>query len=225
MDCISIIDRYYKEEPALRQLLLIHSEAVARKAVSIARRHPELDADVAFIAEAALLHDIGIIRTDAPGILCHGTEPYIRHGILGAEMLRREGLERHARVCERHTGTGLTIHDITTQNLPLPHMDLVPETIEEQIICYADKFYSKSHPEREKTIEQAARSLEKAFSGKEVKLTKGVLSDPGLLGTVPGGSSVLLLEKLEKSTYAGIVSELNYLKGRDVAVKGLVLFE
>ena len=76
-------------------------------------------------------------------------------------MLRREGLERHARVCERHTGTGLTIHDITTQNLPLPHIDLVPETIEEQIICYADKFYSKSHPEREKTIEQAARSLEK----------------------------------------------------------------
>jgi len=140
MDCISIIDRYYKEEPALRQLLLIHSEAVARKAVSIARRHPELDANVAFIAEAALLHDIGII---------------------GAEMLRREGLERHARVCERHTGTGLTIHDITTQNLPLPHMDLVPENIEEQIICYADKFYSKSHPEREKTIEQAARSLEK----------------------------------------------------------------
>ena len=68
-------------------------------------------------------------------------------------------------------------------------------------------------------------SLEKVFSGKEVKLTKGVLSDPGLLGTVPGGSSVLLLEKLEKSTYAGIVSELNYLKGRDVAVKGLVLFE
>ena len=68
-------------------------------------------------------------------------------------------------------------------------------------------------------------SLEKAFSGKEVKLTKGVLSDPGLLGTVPGGSSVLLLEKLEKSTYAGIVSELNYLKGRDVSVKGLVLFE
>lgn len=161
MDCISIIDRYYKEEPALRQLLLVHSEAVARKAVSIARRHPELGANVAFIAEAALLHDIGIIRTDAPGILCHGAEPYIRHGIIGAEMLRREGLERHARVCERHTGTGLTIHDITTQNLPLPHMDLVPETIEEQIICYADKFYSKSHPEREKTIEQAARSLEK----------------------------------------------------------------
>ena len=161
MDCIRIIDRYYKEEPALRRLLLVHSEAVARRALAIARRHPELNADETFIYEAALLHDIGIIRTNAPGILCHGTEPYIRHGLLGGEMLREEGLERHARVCERHTGTGLTLQDILTQHLPLPHTDLVPETIEEQIICYADKFYSKSHPEREKTIEQAAKSLEK----------------------------------------------------------------
>jgi uncharacterized protein len=76
-------------------------------------------------------------------------------------MLRREGLERHARVCERHTGTGLTIHDITTQNLPLPHIDLVPETIEEQIICYADKFYSKSHPDRVLTVTETAQSLER----------------------------------------------------------------
>jgi uncharacterized protein len=161
MDCISIIDQYYKEEPALRQLLLIHSEAVARRAISIVRRHPELGADETFVGEAALLHDIGIIRTNAPGIMCHGTEPYICHGILGAEMLRHDGLERHARVCERHTGTGLTLSEILVQGLPLPHVDLVPETIEEQIICYADKFYSKSHPEREKTIEQAAKSLMK----------------------------------------------------------------
>lgn len=74
-------------------------------------------------------------------------------------------------------------------------------------------------------MDKILESLKKTLSGKEVKLTKGVLSDPSLLGTIPGGSSALLLEKLEKSTYAGIVSELNYLKGRDVSVKGLVLFE
>jgi len=167
MDCISIIDQYYKEEPALRQLLLVHSEAVTRRALSIARKHPELGADEVFIGEAAMLHDIGIIRTYAPGILCYGTEPYIRHGLLGGEMLRREGLERHARVCERHTGSGLTRNEILSQGLPLPPVDLVPETIEEQIICYADLFYSKSHPEREKSIEQAAKSLEK-FGGEGV---------------------------------------------------------
>jgi uncharacterized protein len=29
------------------------------------------------------------------------------------------------------------------------------------VICYADKFYSKSHLERERTVEQTAKSLEK----------------------------------------------------------------
>lgn len=108
-----------------------------------------------------MLHDIGICQTDAPGIYCHGTHPYICHGILGAAMLRAEGFERHARVCERHTGAGLSLHDIVGQNLPLPHQDFLPVTLEEQLICYADKFFSKSHPEQEKTIEQAERSLSK----------------------------------------------------------------
>ena len=69
--------------------------------------------------------------------------------------------ESIARVCERHTGAGLTEKDIVGQDLPLPHQDFLPETIAEQVICYADKFYSKSHLEREKTVEQAARSLAK----------------------------------------------------------------
>ena len=31
--------------------------------------------------------------------------------------------------------------------------------MEEQIVCYADKFFSKSHPEREKSPEQVRRML------------------------------------------------------------------
>lgn len=127
--------------------------------------HPELNIDTDFLRNAAMLHDIGIVRVDAPGIECHGTEPYIRHGVCGAEILRAEGLpESYARVCERHTGAGLTLNDIVSQNLPLPHHDLQPETIEEKLICYADKFYSKTHLDREKTIEQAEKSLSK-FGG------------------------------------------------------------
>ncbi len=76
-------------------------------------------------------------------------------------MLRAHGLERHARVCERHTGAGISMDDILAQDLPLPLQDYLPETLEEQVICYADKFYSKSHLEREKTVEQALRSLAK----------------------------------------------------------------
>ena len=117
--------------------------------------------DMKFIEEAAMLHDIGIIRCNAPGIYCHGTEPYICHGRIGAEMLRAEGLPRHARVCERHTGAGLTRDDIVRQQLPLPQQDFLPETMEEKLVCYADKFFSKSRPDEEKTLEQAVRSLSK----------------------------------------------------------------
>lgn len=160
MNPLEIIDKYCKEDE-LRHILLVHSRAVADKALTIARNHPELQADEQFIEEAALLHDIGIVRVNAPAIACVGTEPYICHGILGAEILRAEGLERHALVCERHTGTGLTLQQIVAQQLPLPHRDMQPVSIEEQIICFADKFFSKTRLESEKSAEQARRSLEK----------------------------------------------------------------
>lgn len=154
MDYQKIIDKYYPADNELRRVLLQHSRQVADRCLSIADRHPELPIDRQFLEEAAMLHDIGIFRCDAPGIYCFGTEPYIKHGPIGAELLRKEGYERHARVAERHTGTGLPGYE--------------PETLEEQIVCYADKFYSKSHPDEEKTLEQAARSLE-IFGGDGVK--------------------------------------------------------
>ena len=161
MDYQKIIDKYYPEDNALKQLLMTHSRQVADRCLKIAKAHPELRLDAEFLEEAAMLHDIGIFRCDAPGIQCFGTEPYIRHGIIGAEILRQEGWERHALVCERHTGTGLSKWDIEQQQLPLPHKEFMPISLEEQVVCYADKFYSKSHLEREKTVEQAARSLAK----------------------------------------------------------------
>lgn len=161
MDYEQIIDLYYNEDATLRSILVDHSMCVAQRAVHIADKHPELPLDRTFLIEAAMLHDIGIVRCNAPGIHCYGTEPYICHGLIGAEMLRFHGLERHARVCERHTGAGITMDDILAQNLPLPLRDLLPETLEEQVICYADKFYSKSHLDHEKTIEQAMQSLAK----------------------------------------------------------------
>ncbi len=161
MDYQSIIDKYYKEDNALRHILLTHSESVTHKALQIAFFHKELNLDIEFVREAAMLHDLGIFLTDAPGIECHGTEPYIRHGILGAEIMRKEGFPRHARVCERHTGAGLSLQEIEKSNLPLPHHDFLPETLEEQLVCYADKFFSKTHLDVEKTIPQARKSLAK----------------------------------------------------------------
>ena len=156
-----LIDKYYPEDNELRHILINHSQSVARKALQIVSYHPELHLDAQFIEEAAMLHDLGIFRTDAPGIQCFGSEPYICHGRLGAEILRQKGYERHARVCERHTGAGITCEEIIKQQLPLPHQDFLPETLEEKVICYADKFFSKTHLDKEKTIEKAEKSLMK----------------------------------------------------------------
>lgn len=160
MNYQEIIDKYYPDNE-LKRILLTHSRQVANKAIKIVDSHPELNADKQFVEEAAMLHDIGIIKCNAPGIQCFGTEPYICHGAIGADMLRDEGFPHHARVCERHTGAGLSLAEIIAQNLPVPHHDLMPESIEEQIICYADKFFSKTRLTQEKTLEQAIHSLSK----------------------------------------------------------------
>ena len=161
MDYLAIIDQYYPQGSKARDILLTHSESVTRKALQIVDKHPELKLDRNFIQEAAMLHDIGIVKCDAPGIQCFGTEPYIKHGIIGADMLRAAGYPRHARVCERHTGAGIALQNILEQHLPLPHQDFLPETMEEQVICYADKFYSKTHLDRVRTPEQALKSIER----------------------------------------------------------------
>ena len=125
----SVIDKFYPDDNALRQLLIRHSRDVADRALAVARRHPELNLDISFLEEGAMLHDIGIFMTDAPSIHCHGTDPYIRHGLDGAELMRREGLPRHARVCERHTGAGITRQQIESKRLPLPLQDFLPEKV------------------------------------------------------------------------------------------------
>lgn len=139
-----------------------HSRAVADLALRInEKRH--LGLSPSQIEYAAMHHDIGVVHTDAKGIGCHGTEPYIRHGVIGADMLRRAGApEWAARVAERHTGAGLTQADIINGNLPLP-LDrvLVPETTLEKLICYADKFFSKrpGHLSDPKTIEKVLEEM------------------------------------------------------------------
>ena len=170
MDYAKVIDFFYPEDNELRRLLLAHSRAVADKALLICDRHPELNLDRDFIEAAAMLHDIGIRECNAPSIFCLGTEPYIKHGIMGAEMLRSlepsGTLEAFARVCQRHTGAGITRQEALDQGLPMPLPDddsepYIPETLEEQVVCYADKFFSKTKLHREKTVEEAARSLAK----------------------------------------------------------------
>lgn len=156
-----IINKYYPEGTRLRDIYMRHCRQVADLALEInAARRLGLDADT--VETAAMLHDIGIFLTDADGIDCHGTEPYIRHGILGATLLRREGMpEEIARVAERHTGAGITPDDIVSMKLPLPEGDYMPETLLERLVCYADKFYSKTRLDGAKSLGSVRRSMER----------------------------------------------------------------
>lgn len=172
IDVKGIIDYYYPVENELKNIYMVHAEKVTAFALEMARRHPELEIDMLFVEEAAMLHDLGIFLTDAPRIFCCGSESYLCHGYLGAELLRSRGYERHARVCERHTGTGLTKEQVAANGWNLPVKDFVPETIEEQLICFADKFYSKTKfLERPRTLEQVVESMRK-ISDESVKKIK-----------------------------------------------------
>ncbi len=154
-----IIDKYYPEGTRLRDIYIRHCRQVADLALLI-NREQALGLDEDMVESAAMLHDIGIFETDADGIDCHGSEPYIRHGIIGAGLLRKEGMpEEIARVAERHTGAGITNEEIKLMGLPLPEGNYMPETLLERLICYADKFYSKSKLDGAKSLERVRASM------------------------------------------------------------------
>ena len=163
IDYEAIISKYCAGNPELQQILLAHSRQVADRALAILRLHPEWVeqglVDPVFVEEAAMLHDIGVVLCDAPKIHCVGTHAYIEHGYLGAEILRKEGLLKHADVAERHTGTGITMEQIMREQLPIPLQDYTPRTLEERLICYADKFYSKTRLGEDKPMAKIRQHL------------------------------------------------------------------
>ncbi len=161
---LNILAKFYYRHSKAFEILVEHGRQVAQKALKAAQNVPHLNPDLDFIHNAAMLHDIGILYTDSPGFDCNGKYPYICHGFLGRELLDSIGLPEYGLVSERHVGVGISIDDIRRHGLPLPDRDMLPITIEEQIICFADKFFSKNGngcgQNSEKSIEQIVAGLE-----------------------------------------------------------------
>jgi len=178
MNPIDILELYYNRHSKAFEILVAHGNQVAQKATKAAAKVSHLGPDLDFIEKAAMLHDIGIFLTDTPQLGCSGTHPYIRHGVLGYDLLIEAGRPQLALVCERHVGVGISAEDVLRFNLPLPERDMVPISIEEQIICYADKFFSKNSNGNRKTPEkdpdQIIHSLQKYGPDKVKRFQKWV---------------------------------------------------
>jgi uncharacterized protein len=160
-DPVEIIKKFYDPDTKAYKILLQHGKYVAQKALEVATGIMHLNPDLDFIGEAAMLHDIGICMTNAPTLGCTGKYNYLCHGYLGREMLTKIGLPKHGLVCERHIGVGIKIQDIKRQKLPLPERNMVPISLEEKIIAFADKFFSKNSnmSAKEKSVQEIKNSL------------------------------------------------------------------
>ncbi len=132
----SLEEKYYK-------IVLKHGLAVLGKSIEIINKKELYDKiDFDLIISGALLHDIGSF-----GFMKNFNNKqvdYLKHGIIGGKILRSEGLEKESLIAERHIGAGLSKKYIIENNLPLPQKNFLPISLEEKIICYADKFHSKS---------------------------------------------------------------------------------
>ena len=165
VDPFAIIEFFYPDTP-LRKLLILHSTQVCNKALAIAEKS-DVPLDLEIVRTGAMLHDIGIGHCHAPSILCEGDANYIEHGTLGAAMLRQYAqkfgldLEIYAAICEHHTGSGITAAEVAAQKLPLAVKDYLPVTNEEKLIALADKFFSKSGDQQEKTFGKVRKSMAK----------------------------------------------------------------
>ena len=164
MEPLFIIEKFYVPGTKLYQVLVEHSRIVTEKSLEIANNLMHLSPNLNFIKRAAMLHDIGIFQTRAHSIGCTGDIPYICHGYLGRKLLDEQGLPpEYGLVCERHTGAGITKENIISNNLPLPQRNMIPISIEEKIICVADKYHSKNpkHADKKITTIQIIEELEK----------------------------------------------------------------
>lgn len=147
--------RKYAPDKRTFKIVLAHCKKGQEIALRIAADIPKADKE--FIKVASILHDIGRFKCPPK------TKENIKHGIIGAEILRKEGLDKYARVAERHLGAGITKDDIKKQKLNLPLKDYVPKTIEEKIIAYADNLVFGN---KEGTIQHVIERFSKEI-GKE----------------------------------------------------------
>ena len=104
-----------------------HSEKVADKAIEIALKIKKAKIDINLIEIGAILHDIGRVKTHS-----------FKHALIGGKLLKQRGFsDKLARICETHILGGLDKED--AKKVGLPEKNYLPSSLEEKVICLADK--------------------------------------------------------------------------------------
>ena len=159
-----------------------HCQAVAMAAKIMAdelvRRGRSIDTKA--VIAGALLHDVGRSRTQT-----------VRHGVDGAEIVEKEGVDmKVVEIVRRHVGAGISREE--AKKLGLPDLDYVPRTLEERIVCFADKMVDadRVRPFGEEVHRFTAKSHD---VGKLLALKRGLADE---LGEDP---EELIFEKIKES--------------------------
>jgi uncharacterized protein len=154
-----------------------HCEIVSRIAEACIETRDLRGIDKDLVRVGCMLHDIGVYRLyDTNGVM--DEDNYIRHGVLGYELLKQEGYDDIlCRFASHHTGVGLTAEEIKASNLPLPAVDMLADTEEERLVMYADKFHSKL-PSHFNTIETYKKHIQR-FGDHKVKMFEGMIIEFG----------------------------------------------
>jgi uncharacterized protein len=109
--------------------VIFHCQAVAKLALQIASelQHKGFKVDLNLVEAGALLHDLGRSKTHT-----------VDHAIIGVELAQKAGLPQAVlNIIKRHVGAGISPQE--AEWLGWPKDNYIPETLEEKIVCYADK--------------------------------------------------------------------------------------
>ena len=166
----------------LLDLVWTHSLIVRDIALQLAKKLEEkkIKINTELVEIGVLIHDIGCY--DCYEFVRKNVKPYIQHGVVGTEILRKEGFgEEICKIASVHLGVGITKENIIQNKLPLEVKDFVPETLEEKLVAYADNFHSKNGP-KFMDFETARGKLARLWSLSPAKFDefKAIFGEPEL---------------------------------------------
>jgi len=112
--------------------IITHCQAVASLALELAEKFKakNYSVNLELIEIGAILHDLGRSKTHD-----------VTHAVEGMRLAQTEGLpETVICIIKRHVGAGITTEE--AEQLNWPKDNYIPQTLNEKIVCYADKCIS-----------------------------------------------------------------------------------